>query len=365
MQKNSDIQILRAAAVLLVLYDHLTVLLYWGGSYRIVFDYAATWTGVDLFFCVSGFIIARGLLEKRREETTFSAFALQFWVKRAFRIFPAAWFWLAFTLVMSLLVGAEFGSLQANLGDGISIIGQYANLHFYNCAKGLAQCGVNGRYWSLALEEQFYLVAPFAIFFLPLRWLPYVFGAVVALQFGIKRDIWDPLWAFRTDAISLGVLIAFAEGGRLHRALRPYVMLVPRLAFPALIMLMVCVKPLTQASFSMGLVAMTAGVLVFAGSYNADRFKLPGILQSIGLYLGDRSYSLYLAHIPAYLSARHFLEWAGYQQQAIPSLILAGVLTLAFSEASYRYVENPFRKRGAVISARMATSRRSRLAAGA
>lgn len=64
---------------------------------------------------------------------------------------------------------------------------------------------MNGRYWSLALEEQFYLVTPFLIFFVPRSRLPYLFGAIAIIQFGIKRDVWDPMWAFRTDAIFRGV----------------------------------------------------------------------------------------------------------------------------------------------------------------
>ncbi|MCB1709543.1 MAG: acyltransferase family protein, partial [Halioglobus sp.] len=75
--------------------------------------------GVDLFFAISGFIIARDLVPRLRacqSQTEWLNASLFFWIKRAFRILPSAWFWLALILLLSVAFNSTgvFGSFRAN-----------------------------------------------------------------------------------------------------------------------------------------------------------------------------------------------------------------------------------------------------------
>ncbi|RFQ09602.1 acyltransferase, partial [Pseudomonas sp. ATCC 13867] len=78
-----------------------------------------------------------------------------------------------------------------------------ANARFAYCF-GTCEFYSSFVYWSLSLEEQFYLLLPLLIFFVRGRWLPVLLGAWVLFQLVQARGLW--LMAFRTDALLLGVL---------------------------------------------------------------------------------------------------------------------------------------------------------------
>src|SRR5579885_546467 len=96
-----DIEALRAVAILFVVFSHLPALLTWPNSkLDYLHNYFAFWTGVDLFFAISGFVIARELVPKLAAAADGSSeqvwrIILAFWIKRAWRILPSAWTWIA------------------------------------------------------------------------------------------------------------------------------------------------------------------------------------------------------------------------------------------------------------------------------
>src|SRR4051794_16579675 len=104
-----DIECLRAIAVLGVLIFHLQgVLFYWNPIWLgDIFKHFASWSGVDLFFGISGFVIARSLLPQLAagagnpglQRRTLMAF----WTRRGFRLLPSAWLWLALIMLAVLL----------------------------------------------------------------------------------------------------------------------------------------------------------------------------------------------------------------------------------------------------------------------
>src|ERR1700733_11104579 len=101
-----DIEVLRAIAVLFVICAHLPYLLFWGPRrLNLIFEYVTLWGGVDLFFAVSGFVIARNLMPKLQQASIDGnvwTVAGGFWIRRAFRILPTAWLWLIFGLIASV-----------------------------------------------------------------------------------------------------------------------------------------------------------------------------------------------------------------------------------------------------------------------
>src|SRR5262249_6765248 len=132
------------------------------GPFRAWLAPLGLWGGVDLFFAISGFVIASSLLRQPRHRS-FSEFALPFYVRRIFRIWPAALLWLLVPLLASRYFNTSgaFGHTRTLIGESIAASLQVANVYF-----GLCQCGKEYVYWSLSLEEQFYILFPLLLFFL-------------------------------------------------------------------------------------------------------------------------------------------------------------------------------------------------------
>ena len=99
-----DIEVLRAVAVLGVLFHHLQGSLFTDPVPLLerVHAWAQPWWGVDLFFAISGFVIARSLIPALQGCSTRQEYWEQtrnFWLRRAFRLLPSAWLWLALMLL--------------------------------------------------------------------------------------------------------------------------------------------------------------------------------------------------------------------------------------------------------------------------
>ena len=127
--------------------------------------------GVDIFFVISGFLITWLLLGE--ESKTGRIVLRQFYVRRAFRILPPAFTYLLFIAVLVCL------------GKSLARWNEIFSAAFF--ARNLVGMDIAGRpddtghYWSLAIEEQFYLLWPFMLVILPRRWrIPTVIGLILA-----------------------------------------------------------------------------------------------------------------------------------------------------------------------------------------
>lgn len=95
-RRIDDIEVLRGIAVAITFYAHVGASLFvWGDStHKFLLQYLDFWAGVDLFFVISGFVIARDLLPRLRTAINTQDFwriTIAFWIRRAFRILPSAW----------------------------------------------------------------------------------------------------------------------------------------------------------------------------------------------------------------------------------------------------------------------------------
>ena len=148
----------RGIAIALVLFDHLQDSLMWRHWST------ATQTGyhgVVLFFVLSGFLITSKLLEG---PMSFK----RFYLRRFFRLMPAAWTFLAFLVLIGIVTGKHFTSRT----EVISCLFCFRNF--------LGKMGFAGHFWSLSIEEQFYLVWPLTLFLAGVaraRWIA-LFGAI-------------------------------------------------------------------------------------------------------------------------------------------------------------------------------------------
>ncbi|GGF01980.1 acyltransferase [Aliidongia dinghuensis] len=358
----ADIELLRGFAVLFTILEHARDnLISWHSPLVDGFySYFRFGCGVDLFFAISGFVIARGLvpsLDGCRDSLDFVRVTLAFWVRRAWRLLPSAWLWLALVLALSLAFNRSglFGSFRTNVEATIAGLLDVANFRFM-AAFGHFPYGASFSYWSLSLEEQFYLVFP-AVIFLSRRWLPLVLGAGVLLQLFVVRTPF--LMVVRTDALMLGILIALWSRGPTYRLFEPRGLARNRLARGAVLTLPLVLLAAVEAAgsavvwFPIGLIALLSAALVLVASFDGDYLMRDGRVKRALLWVGGRSYALYLLHVPVMFAVRELwlrlaIEPAHGRGWLLVLLALALMAVLA--ELNFRLVEAPLRARGARIA---------------
>lgn len=359
-RKIDDIQVLRAIAVIMVIIHHVYInLIPWQSpSLDRLSAYFGGNTGVDLFFVISGFVIARNFLPKLQSSERADFTLMEFWAKRFFRIIPLAWFWLLAIMLLSIFFNRSgaFGSFRASLEGSLAAILQVANVRFFDC-YGHFECGPTTVYWSLSLEEQFYLILP-VLALLAGRKLPAVLALFVCSQLFIPWMMFPS--NFRMTGIALGVLMACYVSSSTYRSLDPTLLAqAPWLRRMLLIVLLGCLAGITghgvhivSERLSYNLVALLSAVLVFIASFDRHYILRAGKLKSLMVWIGDRSYALYLTHMPAFFATRELFHRTAPDLTNSPAAMLvylscAFMLTIAFSEFSFRLIEVPLQRRGA------------------
>lgn len=361
-RRIADIELLRGLAVLFVIAQHAHGnLISWSNPHvEAFYSYFQFGCGVDLFFAISGFVIARNLvpmLATCRTPVEFARAALGFWVRRAWRLLPSGWIWLAVILVASLAFNRSglFGSFRTNFEATVAAVLDVANFRFA-AAFGNFQYGASFPYWSLSLEEQFYLFFPFLIF-IARRWLPTVLALGVLTQLFIERT--PLLMVVRTDALMLGILVALWSRDEAYRLFEPRFLGQSRVARGAALAGLLLLAAALDGSgrrivwFPVGLIALVSAVLVLIASFDRDYLMRDGAIKRALLWVGGRSYGLYLLHVPVMFGVRelwlrldiqpaHGRGWA----MALFALGLTGVL----AELNFVLVEAPLRARGARIA---------------
>lgn len=365
--KNKDIEMLRAVAVSgVVAYHAPAILPSFQGDFADVFARFNLAAGVDLFFVISGFVIARSLLphlasassrSERMRET------LAFWIRRAFRIIPTAWLWLA--LVLAVTAAFQFDSpllgFDTNLDAGIAGAFFMANFRFAEAFGGGFPYGATPQYWSLAVEEQFYLLLPLLVLLIKPRWWVLVFVLMAV------ADVWRPhgylVRVGWTSTLLLGVMIAIwserPSYGRLAKVFAKspgWLALLISLAAIACIALSRMLGPMTLPERTA--LALAAGLCVLLASFNRDALCPPGILQRVFLWIGSRSYALYVIHFFVFMIAHDIAVRAAPQpvwplEFSLFVLLCSLAIIAALAELNYTYVETPLRRFGRRLAERV------------
>ena len=374
-KKNLEIEYLRAVAIGLTLLSHLPALLpFHQDFFNSAFSIYMPWTGVDLFFCISGYIVSKAYLEtfdQQREQGRFWITAQAFWIRRIYRLLPTAWLWVVIPLLLSITFNQSgaFGSWYENLRSITAVVtfsGNLANQY------GMT-LGPNSVYWSLALEEQFYFIFPlFLLFVTGARWRVGVLLGLIAFQFCFDRNpfgnaVTALASSFRLDAMMWGILICLFSRTALYRQFEPTFLLGSPLKTLGLNLLLFYLLgaisgQMIGTPIAVGLIAIISAMLVFMASFNRGYiFSLP-LLSSVMDWMGSRSYGMYVIHFPAYrLSHEIWFRYAaandlGFNGGLTAELLLtAAFFIVLLSELNYRLIEQPLRKRGAEIASRRLT----------
>jgi peptidoglycan/LPS O-acetylase OafA/YrhL len=367
LRRNSEIECLRAVAVLGVIFHHMLGNLFQHGLPVLgsMPNYLNFWFGVDLFFSISGYVIARTLLPQLaafdgtlRQQIVITT---AFWIRRAWRLLPSAWLWLGLTLlaVVAFNHSGAFGSVHANLMATLAGILDYANFRFAN-ALFHHEYGASFVYWSLSLEEQFYFLLPLFALCLRRR-IDLLMIVLIVAQLSLVRT--PLLMSLRTDALAWGVLLAIASSSKTYTRISPQYLLTlgpMRWIVPCLLLtlLSALASPYLQTwRFHVGMIALISTMLVWIASYDRDYLLPQTRIKDALAWIGARSYAIYLIHIPVFFLLRETCYRLGISINntgpQVPLLIvLAACLIASFAELNYRYVERPLRRHGRYIADR-------------
>ena len=347
MKYVREIDGLRALAVLLVMLQH------WLGNSHWINHFNNGLIGVTFFFTLSGFLITSILLNQKEYSLTSSIYAKlkTFWIRRVLRIFPIYYFVIAILLILN------FQEVRTQI---IYFISYTQNYLFINNTENH---GYLIHFWSLAIEEQFYIFWPLLILLVPKKRIILLLISITILGISFRFIFENNLGPFSIspanyhllgsiDLFGYGALLAFLQLNK-ENSIKHYLLLI--LTFLG-IALLFSFWNYVDHILSVGLVSFFIILIV-----STFKIRLISILlgNRIIVYFGKISYGLYIYHYFMY-PLNHFLHnWAINNNVRIPGLnilvfpefdnlylrfIHYFILVIIVASISFYFIEKPFLK---------------------
>ena len=319
----------RGIAILMVLFDHFQVSLF---GYCPIPWLQTGQHGVTIFFVLSGFLITSKLIEGPID-------LKQFYIRRLFRLLPAAWAYLAFLLLLDRLTMIH----ATPLSDIRACVLFYRNYYHSPTAIHFA-----GHFWSLSLEEQFYLLWPWVLVLAGAwrsRWIAIAGAAGCAIYRWIHWSYYANIpfanyqSQVRADALLVGCALALllSEPSTRERAERYSSMFV----VPSLALLVFCIARFHSLPPLCEGVAIAG--LILASTLNS-RLLVARTLSIVPLaWLGIVSYSIYLWQ-------QLFIQLGSGTSRVLSLLVALPV----FSLASFYFIEKPGIRLGRWLEGKLA-----------
>jgi peptidoglycan/LPS O-acetylase OafA/YrhL len=310
--------------------------------------------GVDLFFVLSGYLITSILLIEWEHHRQIDL--LRFWGRRARRLFPAVIVVVLAALVLAAIFGRD--DLSHTRSDTFSSLFYFNNWHQI-VANGsyfnrIGSPSLLRHFWSLAVEEQFYIVWPLllvpGLIFLGRRWLPLAVAAGIAAS---AAGMWllyngpdsDPSRVYygtdtRAFLLLMGIELALVWPylERIRRSL-PVLELLGLAALGLTVWLFATIEDFDPVIYQGGDLAAAFCFAVLIGAVAHPRTMLGKAFGVAPLrWVGERSYGMYLWHWPIIVLTPPGGWWTGWK------LVTAqAVLTVAAAALSFRFIEQPIR----------------------
>ncbi len=306
------------------------------GFYREMTDFLQH--GVSLFFVLSGFVITRILINNRSEPNYFKAF----YKRRVLRILPLYYLYLFFVFfLMPFILDTDFVNLKLQLP-------YYLYSQNFVDLLGIDASGP-GHYWSLAVEEHFYLIWPLIIYFTPPRKLWKVIGVSIILIFILRYFMLSEGLAInhftftRIDQLLFGTVLALLEfNGFIKSSKAPLYFIILGLSVIPIAALTYYLQK--HFFFTKEILKSTLQALIFfslIGYLVASNVQttINRILSSrILQYFGKISYGLYVWHVGVLFI---LLEYA-ITGSLILDLFLLFAASVMVAHLSYKYFESYF-----------------------
>lgn len=351
---NVDMQCLRAIAVIMVVMQHYKVRLPTTQGYIDMFNSLSLWTGVDVFFAISGYLIYRSIAAEISRYEGRTEAAKSFFEKRVRRLVPALLVGLTLSVAVSAIATNTVNhDAFKTLTSAVTAVFGVSNFYWSACVmKVINGCGnpdFNGVTWSLSLEWQLYAIA-----FLLISVVGGRKGFVIALALACLVSVWAApsfslLWVTRPMAFVLGWGIGILSTQR-------------RIALPRMVSLVLLTAGLSiciaapvhgPASLSLALIGLGGGICLLACASD-NLFPKRSVLTAMLSWIGDRSYSIYLLHLPLILLVREGLMRAEAFENDALGVLLGMTISLPLialaADQSYRHIEQRFRKRATARS---------------
>ncbi|EJA1859971.1 acetyltransferase [Staphylococcus pseudintermedius] len=341
----------RAVAVIAIIIYHLNPQWLSGG-----------FLGVDTFFVISGYLITSLLLTEYHN--TGKIELMSFWLRRVKRLIPAVLFLVMGVIVLSLIfMPTEIQKVRA---DSIAAIFYVSNWwYIMQNVDYFEQFAVQPlkHLWSLAIEEQFYLVFPIVLlsllsFIRRLKSIRIIFLILLVISMIAMMVLYVPnenvaRVYFGTDTriqtLLMGVLLAlvwppFQLKAKVNRQMRT---MIDTAGVVGLSILFICFKFVSETNsilyYGGFFLISTVTLLVIASSVHPSGYFAKFLGNKVFTFIGSRSYSLYLWHYPIIVLIHH-----QFVQGQIPPLVYVVeiLLMVLMAEFSYKFIEQPFRKEG-------------------
>lgn len=353
---------LRGLAVIAVVLYHFFPSLLPGG-----------YLGVDLFFVLSGFLITSLLVREFRTSGTISL--KDFWVRRFRRILPAAVSVLVICTALVAWIGGDLavGLRQQFLGT-LFFVNNWTQIATSQSYFADNEIQVFAHYWSLAVEEQFYVFWPLLITGVFLisrrkpRRLPILVAAVLAIGSAVAMALIyvpgeDPTRVYYgTDTHAFGLLTgavlsllmtstksdpqadSWAAAGKAESRIAGIIGTVALIGYGAQLFLM---PDDAEITYRGGLfLTSVLGVLMVWGVVREYGPMTPLFRTKVMRWFGQRSFSLYLWHWPVIMMLKALFEGNQNSDKSWILGLVAVPISLLLSEISYQFIENPFRRGG-------------------
>jgi peptidoglycan/LPS O-acetylase OafA/YrhL len=329
---RSDIQGLRAIAVMLVIAGHLFPLSVKGG-----------FVGVDIFFVISGFVITMQM--GKLYEANPSTFLRVFYSKRVKRILPSA---LLVTMLSLLATSYFLGPVAVNEAkqDGGWTTIFLGNFHFHNMSLDYFDTGTQAspfqHFWSLSIEEQFYLIWPALFLILMIKAksirtrqsvLLAIIGFSLSMALYLSEMKSDPIFfisSSRVWELAVGALLGLSTVSmRLPKSLI-------NLCLSILLVASITISPTMQWPGFLSIPVIVATAVILINNPSLGRVK--ALDNKMMRYIGDLSYLLYLWHWPIFIIIKGVSSSFGNVEK-----LYIALLTFALSVITHHFFENPIR----------------------
>ncbi len=338
----------------------------------ISFFLGAGWLGVQLFFVLSGFLITGILVDakKRQGKSQAGRILKQFYMRRVLRIFPAYYAFLFVVFAYVFMVNDAPAWLKQAYD-----LKKWFLLYVSNWVQPFESVGL-AHIWSLAVEEQFYLVWPLVVLFFTGNRLVWVCCAVVFAAIFFRVIVGysaidfnaSPAYIFtlaRADALVCGALLAlWLRNDQWHAVLCRYAWPLMAVCCGYILLVVLLVRDFPSANTGWLVLNQTIAAILFVGvvykalnlsqhSTGHQRFYIKVLSNPVLRTIGKYSYAMYIIHWPLSRVLKHsvFGEWVLSTGSGSLKLAVAGILvsemvlfllTFAMAWVSWRMIEQPF-----------------------